>query len=846
MVKKNHKHLLMMKMLKQKRDGGEGKAPEHTEHSDALVAESINEFYPQSKMSDTFNQSLEQIVDKKYPQHEIYIVGRSLYIDNKKIGELDGMNSVNDAVKMVDIALSKSDINEGEEGDPFKDKTKDKGMSTEDSDQADGDRVDNKEKHEKVDSHNSHYDTEMAHKEEKGEELKDKPSKKDVVAEGDKPQQPESDPFKDKKTGEEKHSKAMVAEEDDLSTADSEIEDSDNLGSESGSPIVKEDDAGEDELEAATQAMDDLEIDVANDSEEEPDAPVDQEPPAPAPDAEAGGEADIDVDAAMDAAGEEGSEETDVDVDVDAGGEEAGGDGETETAFREVKKDISDIEKNIDSHDYDDDKEKDIVNSTIHALDSALDGFSEEDLDDVIKQVKDAAQGDGEEGGEAPAPDMGGEDEIGSEVSGLDKGSDDAIDVKINDLKSQGQDDTGEEEADVDVDIEESHEECSECGSFQQYAESRGYTMEELMECGHDEKANVVSGYANAYKDGMNDGDFENIAVIVDDDVMGELGDYGHSDFAEELTPFVQKVQEAGVSYGKTEPMLGSDPSDFNIEEDDEANPKDRDMERTDISQPWEADQEPEQVQAFKQAMQDMGYDAGKLDQLSDEETRKVFNMVDQMVQEKNNAPVEEESESAGFGGVAQNLGAGSPKPSGEGIQYEDVQMSESEKKIRKYVQQRLAEMTGKKKQRISESKKSPKLKALDKMIREQFDLYGKEFVKKKSSLNENESLKQKISDLLTFIRRDMLSKNRFDQRNPSQSDVHYELTKNVADVLGIQHDTYGGGMDLDDMINQTNNPSKLYDLYQYLQQVKELGSFDVMSNDFENSYDAEDNLNIS
>jgi DNA anti-recombination protein RmuC len=56
-------------------------------------------------------------------------------------------------------------------------------------------------------------------------------------------------------------------------------------------------------------------------------------------------------------------------------------------------------------------------------------------------------------------------------------------------------------------------------------------------------------------------------------------------------------------------------------------------------------------------------------------------------------------------------------------------QMNESENKIKKYVQNKLAEMAGKKKPSINESK-STKLKALDKMIEEQYDLYNKKVKK--------------------------------------------------------------------------------------------------------------------
>lgn len=90
---------------------------------------------------------------------------------------------------------------------------------------------------------------------------------------------------------------------------------------------------------------------------------------------------------------------------------------------------------------------------------------------------------------------------------------------------------------------------CSECGSFAQYAESRGYgSAEALMECGDEELGNVVNGYANAHNDGMNDGDMENVAMvikIINPEILDQLkGDYGHEEYAEKLSPIVTGMNE--------------------------------------------------------------------------------------------------------------------------------------------------------------------------------------------------------------------------------------------------------------------------------------------------------------
>jgi hypothetical protein len=92
--------------------------------------------------------------------------------------------------------------------------------------------------------------------------------------------------------------------------------------------------------------------------------------------------------------------------------------------------------------------------------------------------------------------------------------------------------------------------ECSECGSFAKYAESRGYgSAQSLMECGEEEVGNLVSGYANAHNDGMNDGDLEGVALVVkviNPELLNSLrGDYGHEEYANKLQPHVDGMSES-------------------------------------------------------------------------------------------------------------------------------------------------------------------------------------------------------------------------------------------------------------------------------------------------------------
>ena len=98
-------------------------------------------------------------------------------------------------------------------------------------------------------------------------------------------------------------------------------------------------------------------------------------------------------------------------------------------------------------------------------------------------------------------------------------------------------------EARAEAGLEE--EECSECGGFGAYAESRGYTKDSIQECGEEELGSVVSGYANAYNDGQNDGDFKMVALLITPEMLEKLkGEYGHDEYAEKLSPYVGDMNE--------------------------------------------------------------------------------------------------------------------------------------------------------------------------------------------------------------------------------------------------------------------------------------------------------------
>jgi hypothetical protein len=77
---------------------------------------------------------------------------------------------------------------------------------------------------------------------------------------------------------------------------------------------------------------------------------------------------------------------------------------------------------------------------------------------------------------------------------------------------------------------------CNECGSFVKYAESRGYNKKIIKESGNEEKANLISGYVNAFNEGKNDGDFKTVRLFTNMKINELLKeDYGHVKYVGEL-----------------------------------------------------------------------------------------------------------------------------------------------------------------------------------------------------------------------------------------------------------------------------------------------------------------------
>lgn len=116
------------------------------------------------------------------------------------------------------------------------------------------------------------------------------------------------------------------------------------------------------------------------------------------------------------------------------------------------------------------------------------------------------------------------------------------VDVSGDDVDDLGVDVEDEIEAEKAEEIGENEKSCTECGSFAEYAESRGYNDESIFDCDEEEMANVISGYATAYGDGENEGDKEVVAKFIS--LMPQVLDilkseYGHDEYADELESMV-------------------------------------------------------------------------------------------------------------------------------------------------------------------------------------------------------------------------------------------------------------------------------------------------------------------
>jgi hypothetical protein len=468
-----------------------------------------------------------------------------------------------------------------------------KAISTEDSDQKDSDVIADATGHEKPEApYNSYNQPEKGQKEEKGEELKPKASKKDIVAE-EKALSTEDSEIKTGDSLVNKTSEPAKGSGKSEIVADSELKPDDSLANKTKTklpnPVAEAADALKDleESDASLIYADSPEVakdSLANDTktnlpnpvaeaegdgiDQELDAAADAldsietepvvEPEVPAPvDIPDGGEiapengempTDDDPMAGIDAdplaGGEEGGEDPlagigddpmaggeDMGADPMAGGEEAG-----DELKNEVKSKVGEIGELVRGVNFDSTDIVEIINQVVEPFNTESLSHNEQ------LKIQNKITGDEGAGEELPpeiAPEGGEEVAVDAEIDAVQPG--------------MGAEEVGEAE-----------EVCAECGPFDGYAQSRGY--DDVGGAGGMELANLLSGYATAHGEGQNDGDFGKIIILLTPEVRDEMMGYGHEDFLGQADQFAQDnpADEEKLSPGSFDIEVPSEPEEVN------------------------------------------------------------------------------------------------------------------------------------------------------------------------------------------------------------------------------------------------------------------------------------------
>ena len=291
--------------------------------------------------------------------------------------------------------------------------------------------------------------------------------------------------------------------------------------------------------------------------------------------------------------------------------------------------------------------------------------------------------------------------------------------VEIEDRKEMANkivkvtDDSDIEDLGQEIEDEVNEDIVNECGRFVEFVQERGYNQESIMECGDDEMTNMVSNFMNEYED-LNECDFRELALFVEPHSVNTLADeYGHESAAKELEPFVKTINECGseekmkqigeLAWGKGDVKAEAENGVDHVEVQPglEDNIKEDEKEEDEL---------------------DLGIDLGDEPAPEGDEEMPEPDFGEE--------PVSDETPEPEFAPVADNLGAVPPAIDSEkgekGIDIKDstvnITMSESEKKMRAYVRKRLQEKISGKKPTLNEDVKSEKLRKLDEMIDEELE----------------------------------------------------------------------------------------------------------------------------
>ena len=453
----------------------------------------------------------------------------------------------------------------------------------------------------------------------------------------------------------------------------------------------------------------------------------------------------IDVDS-LDVSGEEGGDAEAVAPDADAEGEISAGDTEEKESLSDLQSQVQTIAGEIKNSSLEDSELTWLLKNFVRGFIPDADEEGNPDANKMIKISDDDRQ----------------------EVS---KWILDVVPAEDKEDLGQNVEDTTIEpdpaEPTPEPEMEVAEQQCAECGGFAQYAESRGYTAESIMECGEEEMTNMISGYANAHGEGQNDGDFKAIAILITPEIIEKLkGEYGHDDFANQVEPFSTEMNEAQLAEKqlKVNEMFGVNEEEGIPVDSVEVQPM---MEEKAIEEDvnikvvekqgkkLSAEKAPEVE--MKEADEKEGDVIDDIDVAGPAEVADDSDDIEAAIgspseEEPLDLTKREEPEMPIISGV-DSMGGGVVKPDGAEITTVEVTkdavsvtLSESETKLRKYIRNRLQEHAGMKKPSLNESKKSPTLAKLDRIIDKQFGLH-ESVAKKKVNETVNEAFGMSVAE---------------------------------------------------------------------------------------------------
>jgi len=519
----------------------------------------------QGKLATGKSIAVNQAGSKLKEEASPLVTDDSELIVNQSLANMDNATKENpqapindgNAKAMADKAVGKSaagntslpnDAPESEESEPF-DNEEDSGdekddivseakaLSTDDSEQKKADEIANSKS--KIGTpeapYNNYNQPNKGQTEKKGTPLAPKASKKDIVAE----------------------TKVLSTADSNVNTKDSPANQENGDMTYDGGKLQKGTsysmndnsiaESEEEALDAASQQLGDLDVQI--DAEKEaavaPEAPVEdpmaggEEMPAEDPMGIPDGVAPEELDAAADGVedlGLDGTEEMPAEYPMAMGGEQApeGEGGNPEEIKRELKSLAGQMQQLVGENPNIADDEQtalEVINQTVEPFNTEKMGHGTQQK--IMNKVK----GEEDDMGGEPAP------EGGEEVTNTEE-----LPVPEIDVPPLGE------------------EECSECGTFEQYAESRGYPS--FVGATLNEVANVLSGYINAFNEGMNDGDFKVTSKYMTKAVLKELKEYGHDGYIKEAITKKKVLSEAGMPVGSFEPQPPIDGSVELTEED--------------------------------------------------------------------------------------------------------------------------------------------------------------------------------------------------------------------------------------------------------------------------------------